>query len=92
MSWLDKFQDGCTGISYLAGLIGHKIEVEGCCDTHDVQYVMGGSWVDKVRSDWQLAKCLYTGSARKRMGLLRAGGALLVTTFFPYAYSVWTKK
>jgi len=92
MSWLDKFQGGCTGISWLAGLIGHKIEAESCCEVHDVQYVYGGSIADKVKSDWTLAKCLYRHSRRKPVGIARAVGALLITTLVPYAYVVWRRE
>lgn len=92
MGWMDKFQQGCTGVSYVAGLIGRKIEVEGCCDEHDAEYEQGGSLADKVRSDWHLAKCLYKGSSNKAVGAIRAGGALILTTFFPYAYGAWKRR
>lgn len=92
MSWIDKFQEGCTGVSYFARLVGHRIEVEGCCEDHDKDYIVGGSWWKKVCSDARLAKCLYVGSRERIVGALRAGGAIIITTFVPYAYAVWRKR
>lgn len=92
MSWIDKFQDGCTGVSWIASWFGHVIDAEECCRDHDRDYAFGGSLLDKFQSDWRLTKCLYNDSQKKTIGALRAGGALLITTFLPYAYVVWKKK
>lgn len=88
-SWLKKFQQGCTGVSWIFRELGRVAPAEWCCDEHDVAYDQGGSWLWKVQHDAKLARCIFNGSENKIMGLGRALGAWLAVTLLPYPYIVW---
>lgn len=92
--FLQKFQYGCTGISWLFKkmLPGHT-----CCEEHDVAYDQGGTISWKFQVDAKLVRCIYVKNMEKlgKLGYVvapvKAGFAWLVVTLFPYAYVVWSR-
>lgn len=84
-----KFQEGCTGISWIVGAFGRKLPGHECCDEHDVAYIQGGSWKFKAQMDARLAKCIAKKNGNGVVGWVKAILAYSAVTFFPYAYFVW---
>jgi hypothetical protein len=88
-TFMEKFQQGCTGVSWIFRALGRKAPAEWCCDEHDVAYNQGGSWKWKIYQDAKLARCIFDGNEDKIAGFVRALGAWLAVTFLPYPYIVW---
>lgn len=73
--------DGCTGIpKWLGNLLG----IEGCCDEHDHIYGTPGTWVDKVKGDLSLSRCILCKGFRHA-----AKAAFLLTSTVGWFY--WRK-
>ena len=87
---VNKLTQGCTVLSYVAGLFNYKLKEEDCCDEHDLAYEQGGSLADKIYSDYKLARCVI-----KRNGLFIGGVksllGLVALTILPYPYRAFNR-
>lgn len=83
-SWKPEDSDGCTFWPD-----GNYID---CCWEHDESYAHGGTWWDRVKADWKLAKCVHKkGKERKcracqtvRAALMLIGVNVLGSFLWPY--------
>jgi hypothetical protein len=91
MGLIDKFQEGCTGISWIVALWGKKLPGHECCDEHDLAYEQGGSISWKLKMDLKLARCIHAKNGGGIVGKLKAAGAWLAVTINPYPYIVWNR-
>ena len=89
MSLLDKFQYGCTGISWLMSWFGRRLPGHECCDEHDVAYSQGGSLAWKVQMDAKMLRCIAAKNNNSAWGWTKATAAWLAVTVIPYSYVVW---
>ena len=90
-SGVNKLTQGCTVLSYIAGLFGYTLKEEDCCDEHDLAYEQGGSLYGKVQADYRLAKCVIKrngwliGSVKSLLGLV-------ALTILPYPYRAYKSE
>jgi len=91
MSIIAKFQDGCTGISWIVSWFGKKLPGHECCDEHDVAYEQGGSLAFKAQMDAKLAKCIAAKNGGGIWGWTKASLAWVAVTVIPYSYVVWAR-
>ena len=85
---LEKFQYGCTGVSWL---IKKKLPGHACCEEHDVAYNQGGSIAWKFEVDKKLAKCIFEKNGSGFIGAVKSGFAWFMVTVNPYPYVVWKR-
>ena len=64
-SWKPSDSDGCTGWPD-----GNWLD---CCLEHDETYAAGGSWLERLRADWKLAKCVHKKGKDKHWKLTKKG-------------------
>lgn len=89
-SGVNKLTQGCTVLSYVAGLFNYKLKEEDCCDEHDLIYEQGGSLVDKIKGDYKLARCVikrngwFVGGVKSLLGLV-------ALTVLPYPYRAFNR-
>lgn len=89
-SGVNKLTQGCTVLSYVAGLFNYKLKEEDCCDEHDLIYEQGGSLADKIKGDYKLARCVikrngwFIGSVKSLLGLV-------ALTILPYPYRAFSR-
>jgi hypothetical protein len=85
---IERFQYGCTGISWL---FEEKLPGHECCEEHDVAYNQGGTLRWKATMDAKLARCIFSKNGKGIVGALKSAGAWLAVTFLPYPYIVWRR-
>lgn len=56
--WSPEDSDGCTG--WPDG------NYRGCCEEHDEAYAAGGSWLERLKADWKLTKCVHKKGAETK--------------------------
>ena len=88
MNALERFQYGCTGVSWL---FSDPLPEHVCCEEHDVAYNQGGSLKWKMQMDAKLAECIFRRNGSGIVGALKAAGAWLAVTVNPYPYIVWRR-
>lgn len=89
--WKPADSDGCTGWPD-----GNWLD---CCLEHDESYEAGGSWLERLRADWKLAKCVHRKGKGKRCracqtvmaGAMGIGVRVLGIGLWPY-HHVWGKS
>ena len=92
MNFVNTFQQGCTGVSWVVKKLGGELPGEYCCDEHDVAYDEGGSLKEKIKRDAKLASCIFSSHRSLIVSSLAASGAWLAVTFFPYSYYIWFRS
>ena len=92
MNFVNTFQQGCTGVSWVVKKFGGELPGEYCCDEHDVAYDEGGSLKEKIKRDAKLASCIFSSHRSLIVSSLAASGAWLAVTFFPYSYYIWFRS
>lgn len=59
--------NGCSGgISWLYAIGGRRISCEGCCNRHDIDYLLGGTPADRKEADRRLRQCAGAAGGFKR--------------------------
>ena len=92
MSFIDEFQSGCTGISWIVRKFGGELPGEVCCARHDIAYDNGGSFSEKWQRDKDLALCIYLSHDNEFVARVASFGAWMFITFLPYSYYVWFRS
>ena len=87
----NDFTKGCTGVSWVARLIGVELPEEGCCDEHDLFYEQGGSLRTKLFADWLLTKCVYRKNGQTVWATAKAALGFTVVSCNPYAIITWIR-
>ena len=92
MSFIDTFQEGCTGISLIIHAFGGELPEEKCCNKHDLDYDAGGDLAKKISVDARLARCIYNSHDSLVMAAMCSLGAWSLISFLPYSYYVWFRS
>lgn len=87
-SWEPSDSDGCT--------FWPDGNYRDCCLDHDESYASGGSWRERLRADWKLAKCVHKKGGSKRCracqtvtASLMFGGVRVFGSFMWQWHHVW---
>ena len=75
--------DGCTG--WPDSFRG--IDYFDCCVEHDNAYFLGGSWLDRVKADWRLSKCVGKKGAKFMAPIMFIGVRFCGFLFFKYKWA-----
>ncbi len=81
-NWISSDSDGCTfwpDGDYLP-----------CCQAHDKAYAAGGSWLDRLRADWKLAKCVKRAKHLVVAPVMFVGVRVIGSVFWPW-HMKWSK-
>lgn len=76
LDWTKKDSDGCT--------FWPDGNYVSCCHQHDEEYAHGGSWLDRIKSNWKLAKCVKKSGHPVVAPIMFAGVTVFGSFLWPY--------
>ena len=80
--WKVEDSDGCT--------MWPDGNYVSCCHEHDESYAKGGTWRDRLKADWKLAKCVKDKKHPVVAPLMFVGVRILGSLLWPY-HMKWKK-